>query len=568
MFIEYLKIYKGTELIRDIQFHKGVNFIIDKTPYSKGIDSGNNVGKTTVLRLIDYCLGSDGKDIYSDTEFKTNKNNELKLYLENNNFLIKLGLIDISGINQYVISRNFLSKKNKLVTLNEELVTESELRLRLNKLFFNNESAKPSFRYLISKFIRNTPHKMSRTLRYLHNTTTDVVYESIHLFLMGVALPGDLIEEKGWLESKIKSEKDVLARITEEGNTENALKQALIVINRDIAILEIEKQNFNIGKNEEAEIDELNNVKFHIAKLSSVIGENEIKLKLILESVSDLEENKNSYDIDTIKDIYNEANLYIPNLQKRFEEVVKFHNSMLENKIKFLSKDLPFIKSKITESRSNLSQLLQRERELLAKLNAIFKIQDYDDIITDLNSKYELKGSKEERYNQAVEIGKSVVEKSARLKEISDKMELIEPTLDSNIATFNEYFSNFSKILYGEEFYLSYEKTNGNYKFNVRNIQANIGGGKKKGQIAAFDLAYIKFCDEKNIPSPRFILHDSTEDVSINQLMIINEIASSINCQYIVAILKDKYSGNEEQFSIVENNKIIELSQSSKLFKF
>src|SRR5690606_38338218 len=153
--------------------------------------------------------------------------------------------------NRYVISRNFLTKKNKLITIDDEIVTETELRLRLNILFFNNESNKPSFRYLISKFIRNTPHKMSRTLRYLHNTTTDIKYELIDLYLLGVNLPSDLIEEKPWLESKIKSEKEVLNRITEEGNTENALKQALIVINRDIAQLESAKENFNIGKNEE-----------------------------------------------------------------------------------------------------------------------------------------------------------------------------------------------------------------------------------------------------------------------------------------------------------------------------
>lgn len=567
MFIEFLKIYKGNVEIRSITFHKGVNLIVDNTPFSKGTKSGNSVGKTTVLRLIDYCLGSDGKDIYSDTEFKSSKNNELKSFLENENVLVKLGLIDKSN-NRYTIERNFLSRKAKVISFDDEIISIDELRLRLNKLFFNNNSTKPSFRQLISKFIRNTPHKMSKTLRYLHGTTNDIIYESVHLFLFGVAITPELILEKSSLESKITSENNILSKITEDGNTENSLKQALLVINRDIQKLEKEKENFNIGINEENDINQLNEVKYKISKLAIRKSEKNSQLNIVKETINDLKNNKNSYDTDVIKDIYNEAKLYIPNLQKRFEEVVDFHNSMLENKIKFLSKDIPELNEKISRLEKRLSRFIKKEYELSQKLNFMFKIEDYHTIINDLHSKYELKGNKEERYNQVIELTKSINEKTERLEFVNGKLGDLEPMLESNVTIFNEYFSDFSRKLYNEEFFLSYENRNGNYKFDIQNIQANVGGGKKKGQIAAFDLAYIKFCDRMNIPSPRFILHDSTEDVSINQLMIINDIANSIDCQYIVAILADKFNGNAQQAKMVEQNKVISLQQNDKLFRF
>ena len=60
---------KAGTVIREIEFKDGLNLIID-SPIVSNTESGNNIGKTTVLRLIDYCFGSDGKDIWEDPEFK------------------------------------------------------------------------------------------------------------------------------------------------------------------------------------------------------------------------------------------------------------------------------------------------------------------------------------------------------------------------------------------------------------------------------------------------------------------------------------------------------------------
>ncbi|HBO75101.1 MAG TPA: DUF2326 domain-containing protein, partial [Marinilabiliales bacterium] len=74
MFLKSLTIHNDTALIREILFHKGINLIIDETKSKDKTESGNSVGKTTVLRLIDFCLDGSGSNIYIDPEFKnTNK---------------------------------------------------------------------------------------------------------------------------------------------------------------------------------------------------------------------------------------------------------------------------------------------------------------------------------------------------------------------------------------------------------------------------------------------------------------------------------------------------------------
>ena len=58
MFLKQLRIESEDGLIRDLNFHQGLNLIVDETPDSN-TETGNNVGKTTVLRLIDICLGKE-----------------------------------------------------------------------------------------------------------------------------------------------------------------------------------------------------------------------------------------------------------------------------------------------------------------------------------------------------------------------------------------------------------------------------------------------------------------------------------------------------------------------------
>ena len=56
MYLKYLKIENNEGLVRMIDFRLGLNLIVDKTPRNT-TDTGNNVGKTTLLRLIDFWLG-------------------------------------------------------------------------------------------------------------------------------------------------------------------------------------------------------------------------------------------------------------------------------------------------------------------------------------------------------------------------------------------------------------------------------------------------------------------------------------------------------------------------------
>lgn len=117
MFLKSLTITHGDgAIIRDIRFHGGLNLIVDETPVISGKETGNNVGKTTVLKLIDFCLGAKAKGIYSDHENKRNEYKLVKDFLVDNKVYISLTLKDDLSqeeSREVLIERNFLNRKKK-----------------------------------------------------------------------------------------------------------------------------------------------------------------------------------------------------------------------------------------------------------------------------------------------------------------------------------------------------------------------------------------------------------------------------------------------------------------------
>ncbi|ECA0135264.1 TPA: DUF2326 domain-containing protein, partial [Salmonella enterica subsp. enterica serovar Typhimurium] len=148
------------------------------------------------------------------------------------------------------------------------------------------------------------------------------------------------------------------------------------------------------------------------------------------------------------------------------------------------------------------------------------------------------------------------------------EIELAVQGLEKNIEVFNEFFGDLTKEIYGERyiFDLSFDIDKGRCNFDISCVTPNSNGGKKKGEITAFDLAYIKFVDKVKLKRATFVIHDSIEDVDVNQIRDIFFEANNINGQYIVSILSDKFS-EDTDLKMMMNNSILELSSTNKFFK-
>ena len=556
-----LTIQNENNIIRDIPFHKGINLIVDETRSDVKTESGNSVGKTTVLRLIDFCLDGNGKNIYTDSEFKTT-NTKVEKFLKENNIIVKLVLVnDIDNINsrKITIERNFLSYGKKIQKINGEKKTSEEFSKSLKELIFNTTSDRPTFKQLKSKNIRDEKNKLVQTIRVLDSFTTDVAYEALHLFWFGIDVDlskDKLIREKN-LEEKLQN------RLRRDSNL-SQIKQSLIIVDKEIEKLNEKKNNFNLNEDYESDLQGLNITKSEINAASNRSSHLEMRVELIEESKDDLENNSANIDTQKIKALYEKAKALVPDIQKTFEETLRFHNDMISQKLKFIAEDLPQLHQEITNERVALNVLLEKEKVLSNKLGQSSTVEELENVVSELNLYHERKGSLEEQKNLWEKTLSNLESIEEKLELINGKIDAKEDLIQQRIEEFNSYFSDISSRLDGVHSLLSADKVKNIYKFVIGNIDGNPGTGGKKSQMASFDLSYIKFADEKKIPCLHFILQDQIENVHANQITnLLTEIVDDVNCQYVLSVLRDKLP----QYINVQEMEALSLSQGDKLFR-
>ena len=281
------------------------------------------------------------------------------------------------------------------------------------------------------------------------------------------------------------------------------------------------------------------------------------------ESIAELEKEKSEVDTERIKALYEEAKVLMPNMQKTFEETLSFHNQMLNEKKKFIQKELPDIDQQLEESNRRLAELTLNEQALSKKLHKMDAIQSLEEVIEGLNREYESKGRYEERKKQLEDSQKRIDSYESELKKIDETIDSQARLIGKRVAKFNEDFAKISRELYGEEFILSPYRGERGYTLNISKIGGNLGTGKKKGETLAFDLAYIQFADAMKIKCLHFVLHDQIEIVHGHQIStLLTNIVERANGQLVLPVLIDKLPLDID----AKQYKILGLSQQSKLF--
>ena len=566
MFLKSLKIFNKLGEIRNIKFQQGLNLIVDDTP-TDSEETGNNVGKTTLLRLIDYCMGMDAKAIYT-SEAKTVVNEEVKKYLTDAEVEIVLTLVDSfdDDARQVVLRRNFLNYNKAIYEVNGLKVTKTEYENCVQKALWNIVTTKPSFRQIISHNFRHDDMRLSQTLRTLHGTPSNIEYETLHLYLFGCNF--DDGERRQELDKKITTDKAYKRRLEKEAS-KSALRSTLSILEHDIEELNSQKELLHLNPDFEKDLDMLNAIKQELNGMGARKSSLQLRYSLIEEALSDLKAQNADIDMRQLSLIYQQASSVIGKLQHTFEDLVSYHNEMLKRKANFISAELPGLEKEIKQLTFTIQDLRVKEKTLSAKLKQSISYEALDSIIGQLNEKYQVKGNLEQRIKQIEEVEKTLADNEALLAEIdkglfsSNKQEMIQAQLDK----FNVYYSNISRRLYDESYAIKCEPQTYDgktcYKFTPFATN-NFGSGKKQGEITCFDVAYILFADEEGIPCLHFVLNDKKELMHDNQLIRIgNLVNETSNIQYVASILRDKLPEELNR----EDNIILSLSQHSRLFK-
>lgn len=540
----------SNQIIRNISFNEsGLSLIVDDTG---GQTSGSNIGKTTAVKVIDLCMGANSiSSLYKEKD--TGENHIVKDFLEKNKVIAEL--TSIIDEKKYIFKRALY--KNGKNEINGDIIKNiGEYREKLNEIVFDNTNNKPTFRQLISKFIRLENANESSLLKYLGTYCKNYEYQAIYSYLYGI----DSSKSKNVdiLSLNEGIDKDVEAIFRKNGVSSLSEFEAKINLMRE----EVDK--FKKAYSEVTVIEEykdkrkeIENVLSKINKLEGIYAKGNLKIDLMKEKIKKEEEKIFSVDHKLLKKLYDETKISVDKHLMDFKELEKFHNGMVSKRIGMLK-----------DSLDDLSNNLKKVEDELNSLRI-----EYETNYVELN--IEIKDKFEEKYNEfsinKIKLENYINDYNYIIKKQEEKQKNLSKKVEENSdkqkrenikENLNNYFKELTDAIIGEPFAIVLNYNDDEFPVKIIGMNGKPGTGIKKAMITCFDLAHIKLIINKGYHMPVFEIHDKLENIDLIELSnIINE-TRKFEGQYIFPILTDRI----DKLGIKEEEVVLRLSTEDKFF--
>lgn len=566
MYIDRLIVRQTTpsvSIIRDIKFNsKGLSLIVDNT-HSGTDESGNSVGKTTAIKIIDLCLGAKSiRELYYDPDTQS-ENREIRDFLHDNKLQAELIIKNQEG-QSFSFKRDLFKNGKKYI--DDKLLTQDDFWSELKEILFHSMQPLPTLRQLIPKFVRLSSYSEDGMIKFLPRARNDE-YDAVYSFLFNI-IGTELVSRKNELTTQLVDCQKAISILERNKSISSIsiLRQKEELIDADLRKLSKKRKHLAYMETYKEELNNKRKINSQITELQKKVQLLDFEIATINESLVKLQGDKTNIDISMLKNIYNEAKSYVPDLHKSFENVIEFHNIMIQNRIDFINKQAIIKKSELMAYTERINELLEEKK----KITIDILDEGLLDELNLLNKRIEDLSIQKGELSQAIKL---LEEQEKNKAEILIKLHDIELQMDSEkiedkMKVFNQTFSDYCYKLYGEKYILAYNsnwKEEKRFPVTAESLGGTLGTGKKKALIVAFDLAYMKYAETMRLQYPDFVIHDKLENTHINQLNTIFEICKNINGQYILPILRERIDKIDKTF--IDKVVVLELSEEEKFFR-
>lgn len=554
------KIYASDKRFKAVEFTKGLNVILaDRKEESGKKDSRNGLGKTTLINVLHFCLGSDLKkdllpvDEISDWTFFI----EIDLCGEK---IIAGRCINNAGIVKLDGNLSSLPVKPERDE-NDDLYffKLSDWRKLLGICLFGIPSTTrtkyiPTFRNLISYFVRTGIDAYSKPFTYFRNQKA---WQSqvANAFLLGLNWEHASVVQE--LKDKDKAIKSL----------NNAVKAGVVLSKGELEAERVRLQR-ELDKKKNAlssfkvhpQYQELQDKANSLTKEIHTFSNKNLVIHKKLERYKESVQLEKAPDSSAVTQLYEEAGLYFSDvLKKTLEEARDFHTKIVLNRKHFLRVEIEEIKNQISVNEQAITQNILERAELMSVLQTHGALEEF----TLLQEKFvEKKGRLEAiktRISDIQEISSRTKEIKAERVEVDLKIlrdyEQSRPEWEKAIAGFNEN----SQALYNEPGNLIINISDKGkvidnaYSFDVEIPRSNSEGvGKMK--IFCYDLMLVDLFSQRG--KIDFLVHDSTMFDSVDS----RQTAHALELAY------KKVTENDFQYICAFNSDMLPESNFSKYF--
>ena len=559
-----LIVEKDLSVVRQIDFIEGINIITNSHA------EGNQIGKSTALRAINFCMGSDGADLWKDPDSKI-ENKIIKELVTKGNLTFTLEL-NVRG-KPFTIKRRIEEKeqKNRVVLKRygwingEEINGQKLFRVELAKIF-GHFVDKPSFSTLKKRVFRLEKSSANHLYNYLNFGTSDSEYLEVYSYLFGFAGHNDLSEIIR-LEKECEDQKDRISVLL-SGKTEQQFRDMLESIDDEIEILNAKGDQFEFKAPQNEAVEKLRRKRVSIANKSSEIGNLETRLLYAHKTLNNYHSKKSDIDVSAVEAIYNEAKTMLPGLGKSLEETINFHNAILDKKSQFVQRQVGLMQEDLVTEKKLLNKFLDDEKILIKAISNETHLGGFVIIEQDLQEKREARGRIAFVLDEIEKSNSVIRDKKRKIDELRENNKKHLDQLKSNLEIFNKESKVLTRAIFknfGLSFNVGCDSEDGTLSFSVVNYEKISGDGSPRAAALAFDMAFVQYIKESGSKLPEFTVQDFLEAADEDKLAKLSMLANNKNIQVVISILSDKLNSLDDEFK--NKNIVLELSPSNKFFK-
>jgi len=529
---------------------KGVSYIVARQKNPEQSDKGkttNGVGKSLIVTLIHFCLGS-------------NENEKLAKAIPDWEFTLTF---EIEGVRHSAI-RN-LKKQDQIKLDGVEMnLTKYRDFLETNSFDIPQNIGGLSFRSLIKRFVR--PSKESYNL---FDSVASVEPPFARLLNMSLLLGVDvgLVHEKHRLKKDkdrveaylLNLEKDTIFKnfFTKDKDVDSEL----LDLDEKIKKFEEDLGKFQVAEDYHEIEAKANDARrrLQLASNQTIIVQNTIEhIQASLKITPDL-------SADRIEKLYAEVGIVFPESVKHtLGSVMKFHSDLIKNRVIRLEGELQKLVAqmkRIDQERSNFGEELDGHLKYLGAHSALEVFLNLSKVLSDCKSQ----ASRLREYKKLLETYRNEIQNlKVALAQETIKAETFLQNNAALITANTAVFRGFAKKFYPDvPSGLSVVNNDGDNQIRfeiVAKIQSDGSDGINEVKIFCFDMTLLKLGFRNRV---RFIFHDSRlfSDVDARQLAslfkIVSEETETNDLQYIATVNEDQIKSVEPYYTAEELKMII-----------
>jgi uncharacterized protein YydD (DUF2326 family) len=549
------RIFSSLSSFKELQFRPGLNVLLsDKSPEATDRDTRNRAGKTSLIEIIHFLTGATAEvgsifrsdalvDFFFGMEFDLGQN---RVTVERTGLQHRLVHVTEKNWTDWPIQ----PKKNELTGKYE--LSNSDWRRVLGAIMYDLEHTGsddqagkygPTFRSLFSYFVRR--QSANAFVIPTKQSTEQLLWDQ--QVAISFLLDLDWTIPKQWqlVRDQEKTLKE-LKKAAEDGTfgvmigKTADLRTKLAVAEEHTRQLRESVANFKVLPDYRGMEEEATTLSLQIATLED---DNLIDRELMteLQRASDEEEKPTFNDLEQL---YSEIGVVLPNaVNRRFDEVKAFHESVVQNRKSYLSGELESVKRRIANRISRMQQMENRRAELMGLLQSHGALDHLVRIQAELMRQEAETESIRQRFQSAAKFEEKKAESNIERARLLIRLQQDYAEQETKLGEAILAFEKISSELYETAGSLTINPTSNGPVFEVV-----MPGSKSKGisnmQIFCFDLMLMQLSKERNL-GPGFLVHDShlfdgvDERQVAKALQIGARAAEHLGFQYIITMNSD-----------------------------